>query len=113
MNHINITFLEKYEKSVHHRRLPRYRVQRGKVDLLLCPLGAVLVPASQHWLNSWLLLLISGLGTRQTYGRHYLLYTWVLFHFWSTVMLVLFFSLPMHLKFSFSKFIYNCYVFGA
>lgn len=91
-NKINTTFLENFKKLGHHQR---YRVQRYEVNLAL----------SSSYLEFWSFLINADwtLGCYFLFSvlepdRHmaYLLFTWSLFYFWSTVMLVFFLSSPMH-----------------
>lgn len=91
-NKINTTFLENFKKLGHHQR---YRVQRYEVDLALF----------SSYLEFWSFLINADwtlgcyfLFSGSESDRHmaYLLCTWALFYFWSTVMLVFFLSSPMH-----------------
>lgn len=70
MNQINTTFLEKFEKLVRQQRFKdtEFTEVQSRSGSILPLLGVILVPFSQHKLNSWSLFLVSSLGTQQMYG---------------------------------------------
>lgn len=70
MNQINTTFLEKFEKLVRQQRFKdtEFTEVQSRSGSILPLLGVILVPFSQHKLNSWSLFLVSSPGTQQMYG---------------------------------------------